>query len=112
MAAIQEKMKKGKIVSCKFKACLGRDASGKQIFKCKTWYPLESLTPAKIKKAAQAEADTWEREMKHAFLMEQETAQEDETNYTFNGFVNDVFRQSDRQYLHAHYTASDRRCLP
>ena len=41
-----------------------------------TWYPPEGLTPAKIKKAAQAEADTWKRELKQAFLMEQETTQE------------------------------------
>ncbi len=33
MACIQEKTKGKKIVSFKFKACLGRDANGKQIFK-------------------------------------------------------------------------------
>ena len=38
MAYIQEKTKGKKIVSFKFKACLGRDDNGKQIFKCLTWY--------------------------------------------------------------------------
>ena len=62
MASIQEKLKDGKAVSYKFKACLGRDKSGKQIFKCITWYPPENLTLAKIQKAAKLEADIWERE--------------------------------------------------
>ena len=39
MATIQEKVKDKQIVSFKFKACLGRDENGKQIFKCHTWYP-------------------------------------------------------------------------
>ena len=91
MAAIQEKVKNGKIVSCKFKVCLGRDKSGKQVFKCMTWVPPEGLTPAKTRKAAQFEADAWEKELKHAFQQEQETTREKEANYTFNGFVTDVW---------------------
>jgi len=46
MATIQEKIKEGKIVSYKFKACLRRDEGGKQVFKCMTWYPPENLTKA------------------------------------------------------------------
>ena len=46
MAIIQEKVRENKIVSCKFKACLGRDENGKQIFKYYTWYPLVGLTKA------------------------------------------------------------------
>ena len=45
MAYIQEKIKGKKIVSFKFKACVGRDADGKQVFKCTTWYPPDELTP-------------------------------------------------------------------
>ena len=52
MAYIQEKVKGKKIVSFKFKACMGRDLGGKQIFKCKTWYPPADLTPAKARKEA------------------------------------------------------------
>ena len=60
MAYIQEKVKGKKIVSFKFKACLGRDANGKQIFKCWTWYPPADLTPAKARKEAERVAGRWE----------------------------------------------------
>jgi len=90
MASIQEKLKDGKVVSYKFKTCLGRDENGKQIFKCITWYPPEGMTLTRIPKAAKLEADIWEREAKQTFLQEQEAAQQP-TNYTFNGFVNDVW---------------------
>ena len=62
MAYIQEKTKGKKIVSFKFKACLGRDANGKQIFKCWTWYPPADLTPTKARKEAQRVAGVWEEE--------------------------------------------------
>ena len=91
MASIQEKVNGGKIVSYKFKACLGRDKNGKQIFKCITWFPPEGLTPAKIQKAVKLEADIWEREAKQIFLQEQEAANSQTKNYTFNNFVNDVW---------------------
>ena len=60
MAHIQEKTKGKKIVSFKFKACVGRGADGKQVFKCKTWYPPDELTPAKARKEAQKVAARWE----------------------------------------------------
>ena len=60
MAYIQEKIKGKKIVSFKFKACVGRDADGKQVFKCTTWYPPDELTPAKARKEAQKVAVLWE----------------------------------------------------
>lgn len=66
MAYIQEKVKGKKIVSFKFKACMGRDSNGKQIFKCKTWYPPSDLTPAKARKEAQKVAGVWEEEAKQA----------------------------------------------
>jgi len=43
---------------------MGRDANGKQIFKCKTWYPPADLTPAKARKEAQKVAGVWEEEAK------------------------------------------------
>ena len=39
MASVYPNRKNGTIVSFKFKACLGRNADGKQIFKCCTWIP-------------------------------------------------------------------------
>ena len=72
MAYIQEKVKGKKIVSFKFKACVGRDDNGKQIFKCTTWYPPAELTPAKARKEAQKVAAIWEDEVRQAYLKERE----------------------------------------
>ena len=72
MAYIQEKLKGKKIVSFKFKACVGRDDNGKQIFKCTTWYPPSELTPAKARKEAQKVAAIWEDEVRQAYLKERE----------------------------------------
>ena len=69
MAYIQEKTKGKKIVSFKFKACLGRDVNGKQIFKCWTWYPPADLTPAKARKEAQRVAGGWEEEVKQIIVV-------------------------------------------
>ena len=97
MAYIQEKVKGKKIVSFKFKACMGRDLGGKQIFKCKTWYPPADLTPAKARKEAQKVAGVWEEEAKQAYLKEQkEKAVAGELPppapvYTFDSFVNEVW---------------------
>ncbi|MCC8122829.1 MAG: site-specific integrase [Oscillospiraceae bacterium] len=91
MASISENVKDGKVVSYKFKACLGREKNSKQIFKCITWYPPENLTLAKIPKAAKVEADIWEREARQAFIQEQKMAEYQRTHYTFSGFVNDVW---------------------
>ena len=72
MAYIQEKIKGKKIVSFKFKACVGRDADGKQVFKCTTWYAPDELTPAKARKEAQKVAVLWEDDARQAYLKEQE----------------------------------------
>ena len=56
----------------KFKACVGRDDNGKQIFKCTTWYPPAELTPAKARKEAQKVAAIWEDEVRQAYLKERE----------------------------------------
>ena len=93
MAYIQEKVKGKKIVSFKFKACMGRDLGGKQIFKCKTWYPPADLTPAKARKEAQRVAGVWEEEVKQAYLKEQEEKAVAGASpaYTFDTFVNEVW---------------------
>ena len=66
MASVYPKIKDGKIVSFKFKAFLGRDENGKQIFRCKTWYPPAELTKAKSKREAARVAILWEKEIKEA----------------------------------------------
>ena len=93
MATIQEKIRENKIVSCKFKSCLGRDENGKQIFKCYTWYPPVGLTKAKCRKEAERAAAVWEAEIKQAYALQKE--QEAEAGsakvYTFGRFVNEVW---------------------
>ena len=93
MATIQEKIKGSKIVSFKIKVCLGRDSNGKQIFKCKTWYPPAELTRSKSKKEAERVAILWETEFKEAFLLEQQSPKNPEVKkeYTFEAFVNEVW---------------------
>lgn len=97
MACIQEKLKGKKIISFKFKACVGRDDNGKQIFRCTTWYPPAELTPAKARKEAQKVAAIWEDEVHQAYLKEQEEkAVAGELPppapvYTFDSFVNEVW---------------------
>lgn len=71
MATIQEKIKGKKIVSFKIKACVGRDENGKQVFRCKTWYPPEGLTNGKARKEVQ-KAILWEDEAKQLYLKELE----------------------------------------
>ena len=97
MAAIEEKIKDGKIVSFKFKACLGRDPNGKQVFRCKTWFPEEGLTNNKSRKAAAAAAAEWEQAAKQAFLLEQEEQEQQAAEaaekakiLTFGRFVREV----------------------
>ena len=79
------------IVSCKFKACLGREENGKQIFKCLTWYPPENPTPAKARKAAQAAADIWERDIKANCEVEKENKETKRSTYIFKEFINDIW---------------------
>lgn len=62
MAAITPNKKNGKTISYRFRACVGRDESGKQIFRSTTWSVPDGLTPSKAEKAAQKASDLWERE--------------------------------------------------
>lgn len=63
MAQIQEKVKNGKIISFKIKVFLGRDDTGKQIFRCKTWKPPAGMTNSKSRKEAERVAVLWEIEL-------------------------------------------------
>lgn len=67
MAAIIQNKKDGKVVSYKFKACVGRDELGKQVFKCSTWKVPDGMTPSKAEKAAQRAAATWEHQVKEEY---------------------------------------------
>ena len=63
MASVYPNRKNGTIVSFKFKACLGRNADGKQIFKCCTWIPEKQIPESKLLSLAEKEAAIWERKL-------------------------------------------------
>lgn len=70
MASISFKKKEGKILSAKFKTCVGRDEQGKQIFRCTTWTPPDGLTRAKLNRAAERAAYDWEDTVKAEYKKE------------------------------------------
>ena len=74
MASTYPNEKNGKILSYKFKVMLGRNAQKKQITKCTTWTPPDSLPPAKLKRAVQQAAEKWEQEVKEEFQKQREAA--------------------------------------
>ena len=61
MASITPNRKDGKIVSFKFRSCVGRDEFGKQIWLCTTWKVPTGLAPSRSEKAAQKAAADWEK---------------------------------------------------
>lgn len=60
--------KSGNIISYRFRACVGRNEKGKQIFSTKTVEPPADLTPAKALKKMQTEADLWEEQLKKGYV--------------------------------------------
>ena len=98
MASIRENRKNGKVVSYRLTACLGRNAAGKQVRKYLTWTPPDRLSPAKARKAAQREADKWEKEVRAGY--QEEKDEKSGTQYSllpeqrrddFSSFINDVW---------------------
>lgn len=61
MASIIPHTKEGKIISYKFKACIGRNEIGKQIFRTYTWKVPNDVTPSKAAKMANKIATDWEQ---------------------------------------------------
>ena len=70
MASIIPNSRDGKIISYKFKACVGRDDCGKQVVRCTTWKVPAGLVPSKALKAAEKAAAAWEQEAKAAYKKE------------------------------------------
>lgn len=67
MASITQNKKDGKIISYKFKVCVGRDEFGKQIWRCTTWKAPDGTMPSRAEKAAQKAAAEWERQVKEEY---------------------------------------------
>ena len=64
MASVFQNKKDGKVVSYKFRTCLGRNELGTQIWKCTTWKIPDGLIPSRAEKAAQKAASIWENEVR------------------------------------------------
>ena len=83
MATVKaNKDKTGKVISYRFRCCIGRDAQGKQIFSTKT-VPAVGLTPAKEMKKMQADADAWEQSVKKGYAPQKQKS--------FSAFIEDDF---------------------
>lgn len=89
IASISENFKGSKIVSFKFKTCLGRDENGKQIFRCTTWKPPQELSNTKSRKEAERAARIWEDQLKSENILSETNTSSEQV--TFNAFVDDVW---------------------
>lgn len=85
MASIYPNRKNGKIVSFKFKAYLGKDDNGKQLFRCMTWSPPKAMSEGRLLSVAQKQATIWERDALIAFSEEKKLLQPE--SITFKDFV-------------------------
>ena len=85
MASVYPNRKNGKIVSFKFKAYLGRDENGKQIFKCSTWTTDKAMSDSKLSALAEKKATIWEHNLLTALVEEQRASSPDEI--TFQDFA-------------------------
>ena len=93
MATIIANERDGKIVSFKFKICLGRDENKKQIFRCLTWYPNKKMTKNQMRKEASIAASLWEKEQREHFSFDggRPMKSRNITELTFSAFANEVW---------------------
>lgn len=97
MATIIPNKKNGKIVSYKFRVCLGRSEFGKQINKYTTWYVPDNMTPTKAIKAAEKAVTEWEQIVRDEYkkdLLNPERVREREiinARMEFSDFINNVW---------------------
>ncbi len=84
MASIKpNKNSSGKIISYRFRACIGRNDKGKQIFVTKTEKSDPNITPAKEAKEMQRKANNWEEKLKNGIISTKQ--------FTFEYFVENVW---------------------
>ena len=101
MAAIKEnRSKSGEITSYRFRACMGRDAKGKQVWRSETIsmsqvedeaakQGLDRLTPAKQKKIVEGLASAWEAEEKAKYS--KAPTVKDKGRTTVKTFIDDLW---------------------
>lgn len=110
MASIYPNRKNGKIISFKFKAYLGRDENGKQVFKCVTWTPDKTMSENKLIALAEKEATIWEHDLTSALAEEKRINSPEEI--TFKEFVeNKWFPNELNNAEHRNSTIAFRRYL-
>lgn len=97
VATIVPNEKDGKIISYKFRVCLGRSEFGKQINKYTTWHIPDNLTPTKAQRAAEKAANEWEQTIRDEYkqdLAHPERVKEREiinAKIEFSDFINHVW---------------------
>ena len=90
MAAIKENRNaKGEIISYRIRACVGRDAQNKQVWRTTTLPRPEGLTPKKEENEIKRQADEWELRQKEEY--QRTNAPKDKTKITFSAFVSNVW---------------------
>ena len=101
MAAIKEyKNRDGEVISYRFRACMGRDAEGKQVWRSETVsmaqvedeatrQGIERLTPAKQKKLVEALANAWEATEKEKYS--KAPTAKDKGRTTVKAFIDDIW---------------------
>ena len=67
MASVTQNKKDSKVLSYKFRACVGRDEFGKQVWKCTTWKAPDGIMPCRAEKMAQKAAAEWERQARDEY---------------------------------------------
>ena len=66
MATISKNRKEGKLISFKFRAYIGRDEKGKQLFRYTTWRVPKGMTETKARRVSVKEAEKWEVTVKES----------------------------------------------
>ena len=80
MASIKEVLKDGRIVAYRFTACVGR-YKGKQVRRYTTWKPPDGLRQARMRAAAERDAEVWEEAARAEYAAELERAARPDPGY-------------------------------
>lgn len=82
--------KSGKIISYRFRCCVGRDEVDKQIWRSTTIPRPDGLTPAKEKKEVDRLADEWEQKQRQQYELEKQgRTHVDKDKMTLDKFITD-----------------------
>lgn len=88
MATIEKKYRKnGEFFGYRFRACVGRDDKGIQVWRTASIDRPEGLTPKKEENEVKRQADKWEQEQKEAF--ERTQTKQDKTKITVFAFIDE-----------------------